>query len=137
MATVIDVIPHSLGIGTIAGYCEALIPRNTRVPAEAQKSFAPSRDFQDVVVIRVCQGESRRLDANVVLGDLVLEGLEPRPRGQTQIQVTFHIDANGILHVRARDQATGQEQRANLNLLGAQSADQVDAARTRLREIRR
>jgi molecular chaperone DnaK len=137
IATVLDVTPHSLGIGTIAGFCEELIPRNSQVPTETQRVFATSRDLQDMVLIRVCQGESRRLEENVVLGDLTLTGLTPRPRGQTQIQVTFHIDASGILHVRARDQATGKEQRANLNVLGAQSAEQVDAARARLQEIRR
>ena len=134
--TVLDITPHTLGIGTIAGYCEELITRNAQVPIETKKTFSTSRDLQDMVRIRVCQGESRRIDDNLVLGDVVLDGLEPRPRGQTKIEVTFHIDASGILHVRARDEATGKEQRANLDIEGAQSAEQVDAARERLREIR-
>jgi molecular chaperone DnaK len=84
------------------------------VPAETRKLFTTSRDAQQVVRIRVCQGESRRLDDNVLLGDLVLEGLHPRPRGEVQIEVTFHIDASGILQVHARDGATGIEQRPAL-----------------------
>ena len=78
--------------------------------------FSTSRDQQQTVRIRVCQGESRRIDDNVILGDLVLEGLPPRPRGETAIEVTFQLDADGILRVRARDAHTGQEQRASLDL---------------------
>ncbi len=136
-ATVIDVTPHSLGIATIAGFCEGIIQRNARVPASTQKVFSTSRDAQQIVRIRVCQGESRRLADNTVLGDLVLEGLEPRPRGETKIEVTFQIDSSGILHVRARDSATGQEQRANLDLAGAQSPEEIEAARQRFRDLRR
>jgi molecular chaperone DnaK len=72
----------------------------------------------------------------VVLGDLVLEGMEPRPRGQTRIEVTFAIDASGILQVRARDLATGMEQQASLSLVGALSADEVAAAAERVRRLR-
>jgi len=132
---ILDVTPHSLGIGTVAGYCEQLIERNSGVPTEMKRIFATSHDQQEMVRIRVCQGESRRIDENVILGDMVLEGLPPRPRG-AQIEVTFHIDANGILNIRALDQSTGQEQRASLNLLGAQTDEEVAAARDRLREIR-
>ena len=135
--TVIDVTPRSLGIGTVAGYCEELIRRNSRVPTEMQRMFATSRDKQQVVRIRVCQGESRRLDDNVILGDLVLEGLPARPRGETAIEVTFHLDANGILQVRARDPKTGQEQRASLDIVGAQSPAEVEAARERFAQLRR
>ncbi len=134
-AMVLDVTPHSLGIATVAGFCEHLIPRNSGVPTEMKRVFATSHDEQEMVRIRVCQGESRRIADNVVIGDLLLEGLPPRPRG-AQIEVTFHIDANGILRVRALDKSTGQEQNANLNLLGAQSDEEVAAARDRLREIR-
>ncbi len=136
-ATVIDVTPHSLGIATIAGFCEGIIQRNARVPASTKKLFSTSRDAQQTVRIRVCQGESRRLSDNTVLGDLVLEGLDPRPRGETKIEVTFQIDSSGILHVRARDSVTGQEQQANLDLAGAQSPEEVAAARDRFRDLRR
>jgi molecular chaperone DnaK len=136
-ATVIDVTPHSLGIATIAGFCEGIISRNAKVPTETKKLFSTSRDLQRVVRIRVCQGESRRIDDNLVLGDLVLEGLEPRPRGETKIEVTFQLDASGILHVRARDRDTGLEQRANLDLAGAQSQEEIAAAQQRFRDLRR
>ncbi|HUH03398.1 MAG TPA: Hsp70 family protein [Kofleriaceae bacterium] len=136
-ATVIDITPHSLGIATIAGFCEGIISRNAKVPTETKKLFSTSRDLQRVVRIRVCQGESRRIDDNLVLGDLVLEGLEPRPRGETKIEVTFQLDASGILHVRARDRATGLEQRANLDLAGAQSPEEIAAAQQRFRDLRR
>ena len=96
-----------------------------------------SRDKQQTVRIRVCQGESRRIEENVVLGDLVLDNLEARPRGETAIEVTFAIDASGILRVKARDARTGQEQRASLEVLGAQSPEEVAAAANRLRELRR
>jgi molecular chaperone DnaK len=134
--TVVDVTPRGLGIGTVAGYCEELIRRNSRVPTEIKRNFTTSRDKQQSVRIRVCQGESRRIDDNLILGDLVLDGLEPRPRGETTIEVTFTIDHSGILQVRARDARTGREQRASLDILGAQSAAEVDKAKNRLRELR-
>jgi molecular chaperone DnaK len=137
IAAVLDVTPHTLGIGTIAGYCEELVHRNSRVPTETHKLFSTSRDSQQVVRIRVCQGESRRIDENVVLGDLVLEGLQPRPRGEARIEVTFHIDASGILHVRARDSVTGIEQRASLHIAGAQTPQEIEAAKQRLRGLDR
>jgi molecular chaperone DnaK len=133
---ILEVTPRGLGVGTVAGYCEALIRRNARLPTEVTRNFTTSRDRQDTVRIRVCQGESRRIDDNVVLGDLVLEGLEPRPRGETTIEVTFTIDVSGILQVRARDPRTGTEKGAALDVHGAQSPAEVDAARRRLRELR-
>jgi len=132
---VMDVIPHSLGIATVAGYCEGLIMRNESVPTEAMKIFATSRDHQQLVRIRVCQGESRKIAQNTVLGDLVLEGLQPRPRGQTKIEVTFRIDASGILNVVAKDQSTGMAQQARLDIVGGQSAEQVQGARERVRDL--
>ncbi len=135
--TVVDVTPRGLGIGTVAGYCEEIIRRNSRVPTEMIRMFSTSRDQQRTVRIRVCQGESRRLDDNVILGDLVLEGLPALPRGETAIEVTFHLDASGILQVRARDAKTGQEQRASLDVLGAQSPAEVAAARDRFTALRR
>jgi molecular chaperone DnaK len=134
---VLDVTPASFGIATVAGYCEELIRRNARVPTEMKRVFVTSRDRQQTVRIRVCQGESRRIDENVVLGDLVLDNLEARPRGETSIEVTFSIDASGILQVRARDARTGQEQRANLEVLGRQSPEELAAARGRLQQLRR
>jgi len=133
---IMDVTPRGLGIGTVAGFCEELIRRNSRLPTEIKRMFTTSRDKQQTVRIRVCQGESRRIDENLVVGELVLDGLEARPRGETTIEVTFAIDASGILQVRARDARTGQERRASLDVLGAQSPDEVDAARNRLQQLR-
>jgi molecular chaperone DnaK len=134
--TILEVTPYSLGVGTVAGYCRELLRRNSRVPAQIQEVFTTSRDRQQTVRIRVCQGESRRLDENVILGDLVLDGIEPRPRGETRIAVTFHIDESGILHVRARDEHTGREQRADLELLGQPSREEVTTATNRVRLMR-
>ncbi|MFT3695312.1 MAG: Hsp70 family protein [Kofleriaceae bacterium] len=135
--TVLDVTPRGLGVATVAGYCEELIRRNSRVPTEIRKLFTTSRDDQDVVRIIVCQGESRRLDSNVVIGDLTLEGLPRRARGETSIEVTFQLDASGILQVKARDAHTGKEQRATLDLVGAMNEQDVDASRQRMQALRR
>jgi molecular chaperone DnaK len=134
---VLDVTPRALGIGTVAGYCEELIRRNARVPTEIRKLFTTSRDAQDTVRIIVCQGESRRLDNNVVIGDLTLGGLPARPRGETSIEVTFQLDASGILQVKARDAHTGKEQRASLDLVGAMPQAEVQASRERMQSLRR
>ena len=134
---VLEVTPRSLGIGTVAGFCEELIRRNARVPTEIKKLFTTSRDRQDVVRIVVCQGESRRLDNNTVIGDLVLQNLPPRPRGETSIEVTFMLDASGILQVHARDALTGAEQRATLDLVGGVPSGEVAASRDRIQQLRR
>jgi molecular chaperone DnaK len=134
---VLEVTPRGLGIGTVAGFCEELIRRNSRVPAETRKLFTTSRDRQDMVRIVVCQGESRRLDNNTVIGDLILQNLPPRPRGETSIEVTFSLDASGILHVRARDAQTGAEQRATLDLVGGVAQEDVATSRDRLQQLRR
>jgi molecular chaperone DnaK len=134
---ILDVTPRGLGIGTVAGYCEELIRRNSRVPTHMCRMFTTSRDAQDAVRIIVVQGESRRMDQNVVIGDLRLDNLPPRPRGETSIEVTFELDASGILQVRARDAMTGQVQQASLDLVGAMDSDDVAASRERLQGFRR
>ncbi|MEO8707085.1 MAG: Hsp70 family protein, partial [Kofleriaceae bacterium] len=133
----LEVTPRGLGIGTVAGFCEELIRRNARVPAETKKIFTTSRDKQDLVRIVVCQGESRRIENNTVIGDLVLQNLPPRPRGETSIEVTFMLDASGILQVRARDAQTGVEQRASLDLVGGVPQQDIAASRDRLQQLRR
>jgi len=137
MATVLEVTPRSLGIGTVAGFCEELIRRNSKVPTEIRKLFTTSRDSQDSVHIVVVQGESRRLDNNVVIGDLRLDNLPPRPRGETSIEVTFALDPSGILQVRARDAHTGLEQRAQLDVVGNVPAADVAGSRERIASLRR
>ena len=133
----LEVTPRGLGIATVAGFCEELIRRNSRLPTEIRKLFTTSRDQQDLVRIVVCQGESRRIDHNTVIGDLVLQNLPPRPRGETSIEVTFSLDPSGILHVRARDAQTGLEQRATLDLVGGVAEDNLAASRDRLQQLRR
>ena len=134
---VLEVTPRGLGIGTVAGFCEELIRRNSRLPAAMKKLFTTSRDAQDLVRIVVCQGESRRLDNNTVIGDLVLANLPPRPRGETSIEVTFSLDASGILQVKARDAQTGREQIASLDLVGGMPQQEVAASRDRIAALRR
>jgi molecular chaperone DnaK len=134
---VLDVTPRAFGVATVAGYCEELIRRNTRVPTEIRKTFSTSHDRQQTVRIRIFQGESRRIDDNLVIGDLVLDGLEPRPRGDLNIEVTFALDASGILNVRARDSRSGREQRAQLDIIGAQTSEEVTASRERVAQLRR
>jgi molecular chaperone DnaK (HSP70) len=134
---VLEVTTHGLGIGTVAGYCEELVQRNSQVPTEMRRMFTTSRDQQTVVRIRICQGESRRIEENVILGDLVLERIPPQPRGAANIEVTFQIDVSGRLQVRAHNPETDQEQRASIDLLGAQSPEEVAAARERFSQLRR
>jgi hypothetical protein len=136
LPAIVDVIPYGLGMGTVAGFCEELIRRNSQVPTQTQRVFSTSKDQQQSVRILICQGESRRIEENVILGDLVLDGLTPRPRGATKIEVTFQIDPSGILRVRARDCETGLEQQASLNILGTPLSEEVEAAAGRLRRLR-
>ena len=134
---ILEVTPRGLGIATVAGFCEELIRRNSRLPTEIKRVFATSRDRQPSVRIVVCQGESRRLDNNTIIGDLVLQNLPPRPRGETEIEVTFMLDASGILQVHARDKKTGAEQRASLDLVGGVAQQDVAASRERIQQLRR
>jgi molecular chaperone DnaK len=129
---VFDVTPHSLCVATVGGYCERLIERNTRTPTSNARVFTTSRDGQEIVRLRVCQGESRRFEENMVLGEVVLENLVSRPRGQTGIEVTFQIDASGLLNVCAVDQTTGQKQLVSLSIRGAPSPAEIEASRQKL-----
>jgi molecular chaperone DnaK len=106
----LDVTPHALGIVTQGGFFEELIPQNTTVPTQRRKIFTTSRDNQTAVKILVMQGESERADENEMLGEFILTGLRRAPRGQIEIEVTFEINADGIVSVRARDLETGIEQ---------------------------
>ncbi len=136
LVQMIDVTPHSLCLATVAGYCEPLIPRRSKVPTENSRVFSTSHDQQSMVRILVCQGESRRMDENQELGFLLLENLRPRPRGETRIEVTFRIDESGMVQVIALDQDTGQQQSVRLALRGAFSPEQIDLSRTRIQSLR-
>jgi len=124
----IDVTPLSLRVETVGGYCDVLISANTAVPCDRTRVFLTAADGQTTVIVRVAQGESNKFGENTFLGELELSGLTPAPRGETQIGVTFEIDADGILNVKARDVKSGRETFARLQLLGAQTEQSdVDA----------
>jgi molecular chaperone DnaK len=123
----VDVTPQSLGVGTVGGFVERLIDRNTQIPTGTTKVFATSVDNQTEVKIEVYQGESRIAADNVKLGEFILEGLRPAPRGDVKVAVDFDIDGNGIVHVTARDQETSHEAgiriEANAGLTPGEVAD--------------
>jgi molecular chaperone DnaK len=117
----IDVTPLSLRVETVGGFCDVLITANTAVPCDRTRTFLTAADGQTTVIVRVAQGESNRFPDNTYLGELELTGLTPAPRGETQIAVTFEIDADGILNVKAKDVKSGRQTQARLQLLGAQT----------------
>ena len=119
----IDVTPMSLRIETVGGYSDVLIGANSPVPCEKARTFLTASDNQTVVFIRVAQGESSRFAENTRLGELELSGLKPGRRGEVKILVTFELDADGILNVRAKDKDTDRETKATMRLLGASSDD--------------
>src|ERR1700681_2656676 len=110
----LDVTPLSLGIETLGGVMTKLIQKNTTIPTKAQQVFSTADDNQGAVTIHVLQGERDVASGNKSLGQFNLEGIPPSPRGMPQIEVTFDIDANGILHVNAKDKATGKENKITI-----------------------
>ncbi|MCS6797793.1 MAG: Hsp70 family protein [Myxococcota bacterium] len=131
MPLLLDVTPHTLAIETVGGYCEPVIRRNSTIPVERTRMFATAVDGQDTVRVRICQGESRRLVENQELGAVELVGLRPAPRGEVRIRVTFMLDADGVLGVRAVDESTGREQSVRVQLLGGASEEEVAAMAAR------
>jgi molecular chaperone DnaK len=117
----LDVTPLSLGIETLGGVFTRLIDRNTTIPTKKSQVFSTAEDGQNAVTIRVSQGEREMARDNKLLGEFNLEGIPPAPRGMPQIEVTFDIDANGIVHVSAKDKATSKEQSIRIQASGGLS----------------
>jgi len=133
-AVLLDVTPRALGIAVAGGFAEKIVDKNVPVPVEQTRVFATSADNQTVVKIQVCQGESRRFEENVALGELELTELPAARRGEVKIEVTFRVDTNGILRVRARDAQSGIAREAAVNVRGAMSETEVESATARREE---
>ncbi len=122
----LDVTPLSLGIETMGGVMTTLIPRNTTIPTRKSEIFSTASDNQTSVEVHVLQGERSLARDNRTLGKFHLIGLPPAPRGVPQIEVTFDIDANGIVNVQAKDLGTGKEQKITITSSSGLSKDEVD-----------
>ena len=122
----LDVTPLSLGIETLGGVTTKLIEKNTTIPTKKSQVFSTAEDNQAAVTIRVTQGEREMANDNKMLGNFNLEGIAPAPRGLPQIEVTFDIDANGILSVSAKDKGTGKEQKITIQASGGLSDAEID-----------
>ncbi len=121
----LDVTPLSLGIETLGGVTTVLIPRNTTIPTKKSEVFSTAEDNQTTVEIHVLQGERELAVYNKTIGKFQLTGIPPAPRGMPQVEVTFDIDANGILHVTARDKATGKEQKIRIEASSGLSENEI------------
>ena len=124
----LDVTPLSLGIETMGGVCTKLIDRNTTIPTSKSQIFSTAADNQPQVEIHVLQGEREMATDNKSLGRFILDGIAPAPRGIPQIEVTFNLDANGILNVTAKDKGTGKEQSITIQNSGNMSKEDIEKA---------
>ena len=122
----LDVTPLSLGVETLGGVMTTLISRNTTIPTRKSETFSTAEDNQTAVDIHILQGERPMASDNMTLGRFRLEGIPPAPRGIPQVEVTFDIDANGILNVSAKDKATGKEQKVTITASTNLSQNEID-----------
>jgi molecular chaperone DnaK len=122
----LDVTPLSLGIETLGGVMTKLIDKNTTIPTKASQTFSTAEDNQTAVTVHVLQGERDMAAANKSLARFDLAGIQPAPRGMPQVEVSFDIDANGIMHVSAKDKATGKEQRIEIKSGSGLSEEEID-----------
>ena len=125
----LDVTPLTLSIETMGGIATPMIDRNTTIPVNKSQVFSTAADNQPAVDIRICQGERKMFNDNKLLGNFKLDGIQPAPRGVPQIEVTFDIDANGILKVTARDKNTGKEQNISIQGSSGLSKEEIERAR--------
>ena len=130
-ALLLDVIPLTIGIAAAGGLMEPIIERNAAIPVEKTRRFSTSRDGQNEVKIRIYQGESRKISENTLLGELVVGGLRPAPKGQIDIDVTFEVDTDGILNVSARDLDSGRLHSTRVKISGDLSEDHIAEIRRR------
>jgi len=122
----LDVTPLSLGIETLGGVTTVLIPRNTTIPTKKSEVFSTAEDNQTTVEIHVLQGERQMAIDNRTIGKFQLTGIPPAPRGMPQVEVAFDIDANGILHVSAKDKTTGKEQKIRIEASSGLSDQDIE-----------
>jgi molecular chaperone DnaK len=122
----LDVTPLSLGIETLGGVMTKMIQKNTTIPTKFSQVFSTADDHQPAVTIKVYQGEREIATGNKLLGEFNLEGIPPAPRGTPQIEVGFDIDANGILHVSAKDKATGKENKITIKANSGLTEAEID-----------